>query len=93
MSEPEKLSLQERAEILEEYVTDAIRKGWRIESQGSYQAVIVEGKDVNHLLHLLLSLLTVGLWLFVWALITLTGGERRMMIYVDEKGYASLSRV
>ena len=82
----------ERQEILEDHVTDAVRKGWRIESQGSFQAVIVEGSKVNHLLHLLLTLIT-GLWLIVWIVLSLTGGEKRMMIYVDEQGNSSLEEI
>ena len=71
---------------------DAIAKGWSIESQGQYHAVIVQGERVNHLLHLILSIITVGLWIIVW-LIVISGGQERMMIYVDEQGEVSVTEV
>lgn len=71
---------------------DAVAKGWGIESQGQYHAVIVQGERVNHLLHLILSIITVGLWIIVW-LIVISGGQERMMIYVDEQGEVSVTEV
>ena len=71
---------------------DAVAKGWGIESQGQYYAVIVQGERVNHLLHLILSIITVGLWIIVW-LIVISGGQERMMIYVDEQGEVSVTEV
>ena len=70
---------------------DAISKGWSIESQGQYYAVMVEGERVNHLLHLILSIITVGLWLIVWFILATSGGQQRMMIYVDEQGEVSVT--
>jgi hypothetical protein len=34
-----------------------------VESQQDFQAVIVKGKPINHALHIIVSLLTLGLWL------------------------------
>ena len=81
-----------RQEILEQSVMDAISKGWKIESQGKYHAVIVEGGSVNHLLHLILSILTSGIWIIVWFLLVVFGGQRRRMIYVNEQGYISVTK-
>jgi len=59
----------------------------RIESQTDYQAVIVRGSRPNHVLHLILSVLTLGFWaVFVWLPLTLFGGEKRSVISVDEYG-------
>lgn len=42
---------------------------------------------VNHVLHLLITVFTVGLWFFVWMFLILTHGKsRRVMIGVDEAG-------
>ena len=60
----------------------------RIESQSDYQAVLVTGQPVNHILHCLLTIFcTCGLWVFVWFILILTGGIKRQMISVDEWGY------
>ena len=82
-----------RRKILDTSVMDAIGKGWSIESRGQYHAVIVEGERVNHLLHLILSIITVGLWLIVWFILATSGGQQRMMIYVDEQGEVSVTEV
>jgi len=59
----------------------------RIESQSDYQAVLVRGRRPNHVLHLILSLLTLGFWaVFVWLPLVLFGGEKRSVITVDERG-------
>ena len=54
------------------------------ESRGEYQAVLVHGRRVNRILHLLLSLFTAGLWLIVWLVLAVTGGEERRLLQVDE---------
>lgn len=58
----------------------------RIESQTDFQAVVVTGKRPNHLLHLILTLLTVGLWVFVWIGVAIFGGEKRRVVSVDDFG-------
>ena len=80
------LSLQERAEILEEYLAHAAEKGWRVEGKGDYIAFLVSGKPVNHKRHAVTALLSGGLWLPVWAGISIFGGEKRMLVRVDERG-------
>ena len=54
-----------------------IKAGWRVESEVGDHVVVVKGHRVNHLLHFFVSLVTLGLWLLPWALISIRGGERR----------------
>jgi len=63
-----------------------IAAGGRIESQTETSAVVVTGQKVNHVLHLLISLFTVGLWVIVWIVMASKGGERRTLLTVDENG-------
>jgi hypothetical protein len=63
-----------------------ITQGWRIQSRLPGQIVLVHGKPVNHVLHLLLTLVTLGLWSIAWLIITLTGGERRRIVQLTETG-------
>ena len=72
---------------------DAISKGWIIESQGQYHAVIVDGEKINHVLHLLVSVITVGLWIVVWIVLAVFGGQQRLMIYVNEQGEVSVRKI
>lgn len=60
--------------------------GYRVESRLSGQIVLVKGKRPSHVLHLLLSLITVGLWLPVWLCIGVFGGEKRRVVSVDHCG-------
>lgn len=79
-------SLEQRRSILASAVAQQVRKGWRVESQTDYQATLAKGHRPNHLLHLILTLLTLGIWGIVWIIVTLTNREKRKSIAVDEFG-------
>lgn len=76
----------ERKVILAQQLQTAAARGLRIESQSDFQAVLVEGKPINHTLHAILTIFTCLLWGIVWAIIAATGGEKRQMLVVDEFG-------
>lgn len=76
----------ERKVILAQQLQTAAARGLRIESQSDFQAVLVEGKPVNHVLHAILTIFTCLLWGIVWAILAGTGGEKRQMVVVDEFG-------
>ena len=40
----------------------------------------------NHILHLLLSIFTLGFWVIVWILIALNGGPKTLSATVDNFG-------
>ena len=85
---------EERRALLSNEVTRLLRQGLvrRVESQSDYQAVLLRGKKVNHILHLLLSVFTAGLWLLVW-LSLLGKGIKRELVQVDEWGKVTVSRL
>ena len=72
--------------MLAQAIATEVVGGGRVESQQDFQAVIVHGQKVNHLLHLLIAVLTCGIWLLVWLILLLTGGEKRVLLVVDEFG-------
>jgi Protein of unknown function (DUF2510) len=76
----------ERKAMLAQQLQTAAARGRRIESQSEFQAVLVEGKPVNNVLHALLTIFTCLLWGIVWIVLSLTGGEKREMVVVDEFG-------
>jgi tetratricopeptide (TPR) repeat protein len=87
--------LQARKQLRKQLLAQAIMQAVvannaRVESQSDYQAVLVTGRPVNHILHLLLTLFTIGLWVFVWLILVLTGGVKRQLIFVDESGYTRI---
>ncbi len=60
--------------------------GGRTESVTPYSAVVVTGRPVNHVLHLLASVFMCGLWIPVWIIIAWSGGETRRVLEVDPCG-------
>ena len=91
--EDSKKTADERKEVLARQIANQIAQGRRVESQGDFQAVMVQGHRVNHVLHLILSLLTLGIWLIVWVALVIFGGEKREVIQVDEWGTPTVARL
>jgi hypothetical protein len=83
---PRELTMEQRREILAREVALAVQHGARVEAQSDAQAVVVFGRPVNHLLHAVLTLFTVGLWALAWALDARGGGEVRLVITVQPDG-------
>jgi hypothetical protein len=86
-------SADERKASLARTITNQVAQGWRVESQSDYQAVLLKGRHVRHMLHLVLSILTVGLWLPVWFVMWLVYHERRQIAEVDDYGNVRVNRV
>ena len=53
---------------------------------------MVRGNRVNHVLHLLLTVITLGWWAIAWILIAVFGGEKRQMVNIDEFGNVSMQK-
>lgn len=80
------ISLDHRRMILGQAIGAWVMRGARVESQTDVMAVVVMGRPVNHVLHLLLTIFTCFLWGIVWAIIALTSGEKRTTLWVDDFG-------
>lgn len=83
---PTKLDAEERKEVLAQAVAAQVNQGARVEAQTGFQAVMVSGKPVNHVLHLILTLVTCLLWGLVWAALVIFAGEKRFTLRVDDYG-------
>jgi hypothetical protein len=79
--------------LLAQTIHAQVVQGARVESQSDFQAVLVTGAKVNHTLHLILTLVTCGLWGIVWIVLFATGGEKRSIASVDEFGNTSVQRL
>ena len=73
-----------RKEALAKLIASQLSQGRRIETQNGCQAVLVQGHRVNHVLHLIPTLATAGLWVIVWVALALLGVEKRELLSVDE---------
>jgi hypothetical protein len=91
------LSSEERKERLDVAVAQAIRQKivqqGRVESRTDYGAVIVYGHACNHVLWLLLSALTCGLFAIGWIIAWSTQFEHRLMLEVDVYGRISTTEI
>ena len=62
-------------------------QGWRVESDTGARVTMVRGAKPNHILHLLISVFTLGIWLPVWAIISLTSkGQQRIVLTKESQG-------
>jgi hypothetical protein len=77
---------EERRTLLLGAIDGQLGDGARIDSQDDFSAVLVRGRPTRHLMHFVISLLTIGTWSPVWILITAVGGEKRTTIDVDRFG-------
>lgn len=81
------LSESQRAGALDQELMTMLTRGGRVEARTPTSAVVSTGKPVNHILHLLITVLLIGLWLPVWIIIAIDGGEKRTTVSVDENGH------
>jgi hypothetical protein len=75
-----------RRSALDARIARELAGGATLESQTGHNAVLVKGKKVNHILHLILSLITAGFWLIIWLLLVLTNKRQRIVLFVNEEG-------
>ena len=73
-------------EKLEDVVADRVQEGWRLESQSGKVASLIKGKRVNHILHVIFSVITLGFWAIIWMNVVAWGGERRLTLKVESDG-------
>jgi hypothetical protein len=78
--------------ILDAEVANHVRIGWAVESRSETMAVMVSSRRTNHVLHLLLTLITCGFWAFVWIIVALSSGTSRVAIVVYPNGAVTRTR-
>ena len=77
---PAPMSDDERKAWLAQQVDSHLRAGWEVESQTAHVATLRRGHRINHLLHLILTLVTCGIWAVVWTGLAIFGGEKHKAI-------------
>lgn len=80
---------QQRSQILDQTLIAKASQGGRLETRTATTAVVVAGKPINHILHLLLSVFSCGFWVPVWLMMTVFTGEQRRILNVDQFGQVS----
>ncbi|WP_082973795.1 DUF2510 domain-containing protein [Mycobacterium sp. E1386] len=77
----------QQASAFDQELVAVVARGGRVEARTPTSAVVVTGRPVNHVLHLLVTVLLCGLWLPVWIILAIAGGEKRTMVSVDGRGH------
>ncbi|MBD3941641.1 DUF4234 domain-containing protein [Microbacterium sp. NEAU-LLC] len=83
---PQPISPEAREAALAQAVVREVAARGRVESQTAHNAIIVTGKRPNHVLHLILTIVTGGLWGIVWIIVALSTREHRLALSVDAYG-------
>ena len=88
---PSEMAPDERKHLLAQAVADALARpgGWQVESRSDYAATVVRGRRTNHVLHAILSLVTLGFWLVVWLIVATLNQRERQTLTVDPNGTVS----
>ena len=78
----------ERKDLLQNHIVKMAAQGWRIDAQSEFSATLSLGVKTAHVLHFLLSLITFGLWLFIWIILVLSrvNNRRRQFLKIDKFG-------
>jgi hypothetical protein len=79
-------TLEQRNQILRERIAAARESGAWVDFRAETMAVIVRGKPIDHMKHLMMVGATLGLWIPIWGAYLMFKGERRFKLDVDEIG-------
>ncbi len=90
---PLRKTADERKSLLAQYVANNSAAGWRVESQSDYQVVMTKGKKTNHVLHLILTLVTCGFWGIVWIILAVVNKTSKQILAVDDFGNVRVERI
>lgn len=80
------VDLETKRHNLAQAIQREVAAGARVESRTDTDAILVIGKPVNHILHLILTLVTCLAWGVVWIVLVGLAGEKRVGLQVDNYG-------
>jgi hypothetical protein len=64
----------------EQYRDHLVMTGWRIVAATENVLRAERGRDLNHILHIILSILSGGLWVVVWVALSISGGKNQITV-------------
>lgn len=77
---------QDRRALLDDALMSRVAAGAVIEHRQDFEAVVRYDKRVNHVVHGILSLITLGAWLVVWLIVAFYARPARFALRVDTFG-------
>ena len=89
------ISTQKRSSILSKEITKYIKQGFKLIDKNdiNYNAILHrDAEKTNHLLHLILTIVTCFLWVIIWGgKSALNKPAKTINIFVDESGTVFIS--
>lgn len=82
----------QRKAALARAVQHEVASGGRVESQTDYNAIIRYGKKTNHVLHLILTIVTFTAWALVWIGVAIYNITQRETISLEVDDYGNILR-
>ena len=86
MSESNELNLEQRQEILQLEIRKYVSRGYTVQSISGTQAVLSKKKKIRVLMHIVLALLTFGLWLIIPLIQIINRKQSTILLAVDQLG-------
>lgn len=80
------MTTDQQSQILNAEVARDAKRGWTVSSVSGGQAVMQRKKKLNALLHIILSVITGGLWLIVVAVLVINRKIETQVLSVDAYG-------
>lgn len=87
------VSPEQRQQMLGMAVNAEVVRGASIREMDQTSAVLLKKDEVNHILHLLLTVFTCGLWAIIWLLAAASARVHMYRLVVDEFGIVRRSKV
>lgn len=79
-------TFEERQDILNNEITRWVKQGWIVQTINGTQAILYKTKKIGLFWNFILTLLTFGLWLFIWLYKILNQKTYQVIINVNEFG-------
>ena len=75
-----RVAITEKPKTIESLVQERVDQGWRISERRETDVVIERGEKIPHFSHILMTVLTIGLWGSIYAIQLFRGGLKRRRI-------------
>lgn len=82
-----RLSEEQRRSYMRKAVDQEVLAGATVVQQDGFTAVLQHRRPVDHALHLLLTVLTVGAWGLVWLIMAIARKDERVRLAIDVHGH------
>lgn len=65
---------------LDQLITQCASEGYLLVTRTSDQAVMRKPRHVNHAVHAVLSILTLGFWLWIWLIVAVSAKDKTIIL-------------